>query len=395
MGNTLEGMEEVSMPWKVITQVENRKSLAIRYYSGIWTMKELCEEYGISRKTGYKWLNRFEAQGEEGLQDLSRRPLIVPHQTAFGVIEALMNKKLQYPKWGAKKLRRLLIKDGIDNVPSESTLHRILERCGHVKRRRRRNKFVREETSLTRPLHANHVWAVDFKGWFRTGDGQICEPLTVSDLHSRYVLACEGFRRIDTESVKSVFEDLFAKYGKPLVIRSDNGAPFSSRALCGLSRLGAWWISLNIEPELIKPGHPEQNGGHERMHRTLKLELLDKVGKDLDEQQKFFDKWRRTFNTIRPHEAIGMRCPTELYEKSERRYEGKELSYKYPENYKVRSVKTEGSIKWQGKLIYVSQTLTGYKVGIRAVSPEKYEVYFRTKRLGILSPENKKVLPMS
>lgn len=395
MGNTIEGIEEVSMPWKVSTHVDERKELVFRSFKGDWTIKELCQEYGVSRKTGYKWIERFERQGEEGLLDRSRRPKKTPHQTSEDLVVAIIAKKHQHPKWGAKKLKKLLSKEGWVGVPSESTLGRILNRYGLVKHKRRRTKVWRNQTALTQPMYPNHVWAVDFKGWFRTKDGKRCEPLTISDLYSRYVIACFGFEEIRTQKVQEEFTRVFQQYGQPLIIRSDNGSPFSSRALLGLSKLSVWWLGLGIEPELIKPGHPEQNSEHERMHRTLKLEVLDKVGQTIKEQQKHFDMWRKTYNTIRPHESLGMKCPVELYEKSPRGYIDGGKPYEYPEQYKVRSIKTNGEMKWQGQKIYISEALVKQRVALKAVTPTEYELYFRTKRLGIIKTGHTKVLPMS
>lgn len=383
------------MPWKVRTHVEVRKALVVRYLRGEWTMTALCQEYGVSRKTGDKWLKRFTRHGEEGLAHRSRRPKKVPHQTADAVLAAVIAKKRQYPKWGPKKLRRLLCTEGVRAVPSESTIGRLLQRYGLVHPQRRRKKSPRHPTPLTTPLYPNHVWAVDFKGWFRTRDGKRCEPLTISDAYSRYVLACAGLTRITTKDVHAVFEQVFRRYGQPLIIRSDNGAPFASRAVVGLSSLSVWWLQLGIEPELIAPGHPEQNGGHERMHKTLKVELLDTVGRNGQDQQQRFDAWRRTFNTIRPHEAIGMHCPAEWYTPSPRRYRKRLTPYTYPARYKIRRIKRNGEMRWQGRKVYVSETLGKQQVGLKPVTPTAYELYFRTKKLGMITTDDTKVLPVS
>ena len=384
------------MPWKVNTQVENRTTFALRKLDGSSTMKDLCKEYGISRKTGYKWLNRFKRQGEEGLRNKSRRPKTQPHQTSESIVSAVIEEKRKHPKWGPKKLHCILSKRGLESLPSKATLGRILDRYGLVKKhKKRRGRLVRAPMQLTRPMYANHVWGVDFKGWFATQDGKRCEPLTISDLYSRYVIVCHGLRSTKTLHVREVFEAVFRKYGKPLIIRSDNGVPFSSQSLSGLSSLSVWWMSLGIEPELMDPGHPEQNPEHERMHKTLKFEILDKAGRDLEAQQKIFNKWRNEFNTVRPHEAIGMKCPCELYEKSAHRYSKIIKPYQYEENMLVRSVKNTGWIKWQGKRLYLSKTLKKHQVGIKSITPTEYEVYFRTKKLGFIKAGDNKVLPMS
>lgn len=383
------------MPWKVSTHMNERKLLALGYLKGDWTMKSLCQAHGISRKTGYKWLGRFITQGELGLLDRSRRPRRTPHQTPESLVTALIAKKRHYPKWGPKKLRCLLEKDGVNALPSESTLGRILNRYGLVKHKRRRSKTWPNRTILTQPMYPNHVWAVDFKGWFRTRDGKICEPLTISDLYSRYIIACVGLEDVKTHRVQEVFKRVFQQYGQPLIIRSDNGVPFSHRSVVGLSRLSVWWFELGIEPELIKPGHPEQNPEHERMHRTLKLEILDDVGQTITDQQKRFDEWRRTYNTIRPHESIGMKCPIELYEKSPRKYNDNIKPYEYPEQYMVRSIKPSGDVRWKKNRVYVARALSYRKVGMKPITPTEYELYFRTKKLGIVKTGCTTVLPMS
>lgn len=395
MGNILYGIGEVPMPWKVSTHMNERKSLAFKYFKGDWTMKSLCQEYGISRKTGYKWLKRFITHGEAGLLDRSRRPKRTPHQTPESLVVAIIAKKHRHPKWGPKKLKCLLEKDGMNMVPSESTLGRILQRYGLVKHRRRRAKTWPNQAVLTQPMYPNHVWAVDFKGWFKTRDGKKCEPLTISDLYSRYIIACVGLEEIKTHKVQEIFKRVFHQYGLPLIIRSDNGVPFSHRSIAGLSRLSIWWFELGIEPELIKPGHPEQNPEHERMHRTLKLEILDDVGRTIIDQQRHFDKWRKTYNTIRPHESIGMKCPADLYEKSPRKYNGNIKIYEYPEQYLVRTVKQNGDIRWKMGRTYVARVLSNRKVGLKPRTPIEYELYFRTKKLGIIKTGCTSVLPMS
>lgn len=383
------------MPWKVSTHVEGRKTLAVRYLRGEGTMRALCQEYGISRKTGHKWLNRFARHGEEGLANRSRRPKTVPHQTSDAVSAAVLAKKRQYPKWGPKKLRRLLCTEGMPAVPSESTIGRLLQRYGLVQRKRRRHQRERHPQPLTTPLYPNHVWTVDFKGWFRTRDGKRCEPLTISDAYSRYVLACTGLPSIATPQVRAVFEKVFRRYGQPLIIRSDNGAPFASRAVSGLSSLSVWWLQLGIEPERIAPGHPEQNGVHERMHKTLKVELLDTVGENGRDQQRRFERWRRIYNTIRPHEAIGMHCPAAFYAPSPRRYRTGLTPYVYPAGYKIRRLKRNGEMRWHGRKVYVSETLGKQQVGLKPVTPTAYELYFRTKKLGMITTDYAKVLPLS
>jgi len=383
------------MPWNVRTQLEKRKEFIDEVVYKKQDITTACQRYGISRKTGHKWLSRFRGHGESGLKDRSRRPRRSPNQTKESIVEVLIKKKQRYPKWGPKKIRVLLKREGIEGLPSKATIGRIFERYDLVKKKRRRSKRIRARQDLTRPMYANHVWAVDFKGWFKTRDGKRCEPLTITDLYSRYLIECYALENTRTEAVQGVFERVFKKYGLPLIIRSDNGSPFSSQALCGLSRLSVWWMKLGIMPELIEPAHPEQNGEHERMHRTLKHELLDEVGKNITRQQMRFEEWKKEFNEIRPHEALGMQTPDKYYKKSERRYKLLKIGFEYPTEYATRSVKKDGYIRYGGSLYYLTETLKKEKVGLKQLNPQETEIYFQTKRIGKIIKGHNKVLPMS
>lgn len=363
----------------------------LKVKAGERSFKALCQSFGISRRTGYKWWERYREGGVEGLAERSHRPHTCPHASDPVWIERAVDLRLRHPSWGPRKLRvKLAQRYGRKNLPAASTLGHQLKLRGLVRSRRRRHG---RPTVLRGPLtqadSPNRVWAVDFKGWFRTGDGERCDPLTVSDLFSRYVLCCEAVGHQSYEAVRPVFERLFSLYGLPEVIRVDNGSPFASTGAGGLSRLSVWWMTLGIKPEFIVPGHPEQNGVHERMHRTLKAETTRPPAANRRAQQKRFDAWRRVFNEERPHEALGQEVPARYYRVSARAYAGRGTSqvFVYPADYAVRRVRSNGQIKWQGNKRYVSDALPGQLVGLRQIEAGRWEVWFRSRLLGELHDE--------
>jgi putative transposase len=307
------------MPWKEVMPMEERVRFVLMLQDELKTFAGACRHFGISRKTGYKWWDRFERDGLFALEERSRRPLHSPRGTSAAWCTRILLLRKRRPHWGPKKLRARLIatsKSGI--VPAGSTIGRILAAAGVVRRGRKRRQPgpVLARPDLTEALRANQVWAVDFKGWFRLGNGQRCEPLTVSDLYSRYILCCAGGSDVSYDQARPTFEALFKEHGQPAKIRVDNGPPFGSRGAAGLSRMAVWWVSLGIQPEFIHPGHPEQNGSHERMHRTLKAEGIAPVAHHRRAQQKQLDRWRWEFNYERPHESLGQVTPASLYRKS-------------------------------------------------------------------------------
>jgi transposase InsO family protein len=293
----------------------------------------------------------------------------------------------RYPWWGPKKLRaKLIARYGAQGVPAASTLGTILVRAGLVRGRRRRRKSGPpvEHSQLTQAHKSNEVWAVDFKGWFRTGDGKRCDPLTVSDLASRYLLCCRALNAQSFEQARPVFEKLFTRCGLPRIIRVDNGSPFASRGAGGLSRLSVWWMRLGIGVEFIAPAHPEQNGIHERMHRTLKAEATHRASQNLRKQQKRFDQWRRYFNLERPHEALGQEAPSLHYQRSQRLYRGLQIEPSYPRHYERRRVRTNGEIRWRGRKRFLGEALIGQLVGLKQIEINRHEVYFMERLLGVL-----------
>ena len=355
------------------------------YESGDYEISELAEMYGVSRKSVYKWIERFESGGWEALQDQSRAPHHHPNATPAEIERQLIALKARWPRWGAPKLRhKLLNQFGPERCPAESTVSEILRRHGLTSRRRRsKGQAVPSQQPLAHCREANQVWCADFKGWFRTGDGKKCLPLTISDAHSRYLLCCRGLSQTTGHlSVKPLFIETFRQYGLPAAIRTDNGPPFASLGLCGLSPLAVWWVRLGIGLERIEPGCPQQNGRHERMHRTLQEETLP-AARHLAAQQERFDVFRHQFNQERPHEALGQGTPASVYRPSVREYpERLPEQQGYPPDWQKRRVRHNGEIKWAGDHLYLSQTLVGQEIGLEPIGEGRWAVRFETLLLG-------------
>ena len=329
------------------------------------SMAEICRAYGVSRKTGYKWLERHQAEGVAGLADRSRAPHSHPNAVSAADEEAILKLRSQHSNWGERKLRKYLNVNWPEQAwPSASAIGDILKRHGltHAHRRRRRATPSSTLSSATAP---NIVWAIDFKGYFRTGDGERCDPLTISDTASRYLLRCQAVDRPDYAHVRPLLEATFREYGLPLALRSDNGPPFASVGLGGLSRLSVLCIRLGVMPERIKPGHPEQNGRHERMHRTLKQDTAQPPKATLRAQQRAFHSFRRIYNEERPHEALEMETPASVYVPSPRRYPARLPEIEYPDGFEVRRVKEHGDVCLAGRRFYLSEALTGELVGLQ------------------------------
>lgn len=336
-------------------------------------ISQLCLKFGISRTNGYKWLRRYREQGQSGLEDKSRRPLKVASTDGETVLR-LIEMRREYPKWGAKKLRQLLLGRGHSPIPSIKTVERILDRAGEPRVRkapRRRLRLVLREHEKLEAKAPNDVWTVDFKGWWRTGDGKRYEPLTVRDAFSRYVLCLEMLGSTKAVGVKPVFERLFRRYGLPRVIRVDNGAPFAcTRAPAGLSRLSAWWTSVGVRVSFGRPARPQDNGSHERMHADIAAELEAEPASSQALQQQAADQWRQLFNDVRPHEALGMRTPSELYLRSSCRYRGVRPPT-YPARYAIRRVSSQGCVRYAGRVVYISASVAGHDVAVRRASHGK------------------------
>ena len=374
------------MAWKDVDPMEERIRFVLKATREEMAFTDLCGAFGISRKTGYKWLNRYEEHGLEGMHELSRRPLNSPMRIEDWVEALIVRERRAHQKWGPKKLREKLVeKHELDVVPAVSTIGNIIKRHGLVKKKRRRRPVSQpDRTTRTEPTRPNEVWGADFKGWFRTKDGQRCDPLTSSDLCTRFVLICRIVDGQRIDSTKPEFRKAFIRYGMPEAIRVDNGSPFGSRGICGLSKLSAWWLQLGIRVEFIEPGHPEQNGVHERMHKTLKDETARPPAATPRAQQARFDRWRREFNYDRPHEALGMQRPAQRYQRSSLRYTAHPAPPEYPLHYEVRMVKRAGVIKWRNRLYYIGESLRGMALGLIDVADTIQAVYFGDLLLGYL-----------
>ena len=375
--------------------MEQRFQFVRDVLDGTSSMSELCEAYAISRKTGYKWLSRYEQGGIESLQDRSRAPHRHPQEISSVVKQVILAIKTRFPRWGAPKIRVRLEREHPDwpQYPAISTIGLFLRHQSLTQSRRRHRKATPTELPLTGGRYVNQVWCADFKGHFRTQDGRRCNPLTISDHASRYLLCCRHVDRMSHDPVKTCFEHTFRRYGLPEVIRTDNGAPFSSIGLGGLSRLSYWWIRLGIWPERIEPGHPEQNGRHERMHKTLKAHTAVPPAGTLSAQQKRLDRFRKEYNEQRPHEALQMRTPSDCYHPSLRLYPSRLPPVCYPDPMRVRRVKTSGEIKLDNKLLYVSQSLTGELLGVEQTDEDSSRLWYCDYLLGQIDHRRWQIIP--
>jgi transposase InsO family protein len=373
------------MPWKEKSTLQQRKELVERCLEGRDSIAALCREYGVSRQTGYKWLRRFESGSESALEDLSRAPQRLARAMPEEVAERILQLRQQHPRWGPRKLRRLLEQaDGSVAWPVTSSIGALLKREGLVAARRRRPRVPSYQAPLAHADEANRVWCADFKGWFVCGNGQRCDPLTCTDAYSRYLLRCRAVKKTDGAHVRSVFETMFREYGLPEAIRTDNGAPFASRAPAGLSRLSMWWLRLGIRHERIQPGCPQQNGRHERMHQTLKQATASPPAANLRRQQEAFVAFEKEYNQQRPHEALDYRTPAECYTTSPRPYPAREPELVYPPGAHLRWVSQQGSVKWKSKRTFVSEVLGREAVGLVEIDQDLFEVYYGPVMLGWL-----------
>lgn len=375
------------MPWKEIHVMNERIRFIVRLERGE-RMTDLCEEFGISRKTGYKFLERYKLLGPLGLFDESKRPNRLARQYPEEIKKRVLQAKRDHPTWGAKKLYANLsgLEEGV-KLPREGTIHCWLDKNGLVKKRGR--KRYRSDLNLVvggASSEPNDIWSADFKGEFRVGDGKYCYPLTISDHYSRYLIGCEGLECPDGLGSRGVFETAFRQYGLPYAIRTDNGTPFVGRGLGGLSKLSIWWLKLGIKIQRIEPGHPEQNGRHERMHLTLKQETTRPAGKNLLQQQERFDNFVEEYNTKRPHEALQMKVPAEVYKPSVKPYPAEIPEPQYPLHDIVKTVSPGGNVSFKGrnKNFFLETALSGEKIGLRELENNKWLVSFINLDLGYL-----------
>lgn len=371
------------MPWSDTSPMEQKVQFIADWIRGLQSFSDLCDAYGISRKTGYKFVNRYLELGPEGLEERGRRPHRSPKRTSQHVEEAIVESRRRHPTWGPKKLLKILSAQHPDwTWPARSTVAEILKRNDLIKPKRRRRKIGHPGKPCSVSEQANEIWTVDFKGEFKTRDGLYCYPLTVCDDYSRYLLGCQGLLSTRVDGAKVVFRRLFKAYGLPRAIKSDNGVPFATNTLGRLSRLSAWWVRLGITPMLIEPGKPQQNGRHERMHRTLKYEATIPPSANQRTQQRRFNIFRREFNEIRPHEALGQDCPASLYRPSERQMPDRLEPLEYPAHFEVRYVSANGGMRWKRRWVNVSQTCVGEYIGLEEIDVGTWNVYFGSFKIG-------------
>jgi transposase InsO family protein len=359
--------------------MEERAKFVLEALEGWTSMTELCGRYGISRRVGYKWLHRYEKCGLSGLADRSRAPRRQAAATPLDVVNEIVALRSKHPTWGPRKLRAWLDRKKPETSwPACSTIGAILKREGLTKKRRRRSPALRAwRPPRTEADAPNRVWTTDFKGEFRLGSGRLCYPLTILDAHSRYLLDCRALPSTAIAGTRASFERVFAEYGLPEVIRTDNGVPFSSsRAVAGLSRLAVWWIRLGIQLERTRRRHPEDNGAHERMHRTLKADATRPTRRTAQLQQRAFDQFRRVYNEERPHEALAMQPPASLYHPAEKQMPKRLEAMRYPEVFQTRRINKHGQIRWRSTHHFLSETLRGETVGLEFNDAGTWNIYF-------------------
>jgi len=382
------------MPWKECSVMDERLRFVARLLEGE-RMSDMCREFGISRKTGYKIYDRYKEHGLEAFTDRSRRPWRYANQLPAQVEAAIVRVKREKPHWGARKIREMLVRrlDGDFKIPATSTIHAVLDRNGLV-RRKGPPRHRAQGTSLTLGQEPNDLWCADYKGEFKLGNKAYCYPLTVTDHASRYLLLCEALESTREDLAMTAFEQLFKERGLPLGIRSDNGVPFASpNSLFNLSKMSVWWLRLGIQIERIKPGHPQQNGRHERMHLTLKQEATRPPGMNILQQQAKFDAFISEFNSERPHEALAMKCPADLYTPSLRVYRGlSELTYPFHDRDIL--VTDCGRICMHRKRVNLSKVFAGQTIGIKEVEDGVWLVSFMHYDLGYIDLEQKTLQPL-
>lgn len=373
------------MPWAETEPMKERARFVAEWERGHYTMTELCERFGVSRKTGYKRLDRWEAEGIDGLRDRSRAPRCCPHKVAPEIARAIVEARRQHPSWGPRKLLAWLAARHPEfDLPATSTAGDLLKREGLVKRRRRRRAWKHPGAPELETAAPNDVWTADFKGHFRTRDGTYCYPLTIVDQHTRYLLRCQALGSVRTVEAQPVFERLFREVGLPQAIRTDNGAPFASTGIHGLCAMNVWWIRLGIAHQRIEPSHPEQNGAHERMHRTLKQEATRPPGQTLRGQQRKFDRFRREYNEERPHQALRDRPPASRWRPPRCPYPSPLPKPEYPGHHLVRLVSNAGTFRFKVRQIFLSNALAQDYIGLEETNDGIWGIYFYDVRLGTL-----------
>ena len=380
------------MSWLETCPMNERVKFILAYQQKFDDFKTLCERFNVSRKTGYKWLSRYEEEGFVGLQDRSRAPNVVANKISEACRKQILSAKCSHMDWGPKKIIAWLEQEHPNQEwPVASTAGQLLKDYGLVKTR----KFRRHVEPYSRPFsdcdEPNDVWSIDYKGQFRLQNGEVCYPLTLTDNFSRFLLACDAFERISTQRIKQVMEAVFKEYGLPKTIKSDNGSPFASTGLGAFTELNIWWLKLGITHERSRAGHPEDNGRHERMHKTLKSSVITPAKNNMLDQQIAFKSFQETFNYQRPHEALGNQRPAWFYQSSPRKFPYYLEEPTYPKSFEIRRVRLNGTIKWGGIEIYVSQALSNEVIGLKPISDRDFEVYFTSKKFALFDEEKRKM----
>jgi putative transposase len=372
------------MPWLETEPMQQRVRFVADYYRGLYSMKELCARYNVSRKTGYKWVERFENEGRGGMKDRSHAPRRCPHRIAKQLATLLCEARKAHPSWGPYKLLTCLKPrhPEIRSWPALSTVGDLLAREGLVRKRRRRRPVKHPGSVPIKTEAPNDLWTADFKGHFRTRNGIYCYPLTIADQHTRYLIGCQGLSCTKGFGVRRTFERVFREFGLPLAIRTDNGVPFATNGIHGLSQLNVWWMRLGIVHQRIRPASPQENGAHERMHRTLKAEAIRPPKGHLVAQQRAFNAFREEFNQERPHEALQGRTPAELYRPSPRPFPARLPVLEYPGHFVVKRVTNAGTFRLKHKLLFIANALKQNYIGLEEIDDGIWSIYFGTVLLG-------------
>ena len=380
------------MPWNETNAMEQRIEFIRDWLKKTHSVSELCALYGISRKSAYKWIDRYMNDGPDWAMDRSHEAALVHNKTPVEVERALMQMRLRHRTWGARKL---LHQVGLEQpqliLPQESTVCDMLKRNGLIIAKPRRRSIGHPGRPSSVVNGPNDSWSADFKGQFRTGDGIYCYPLTVTDNYSRYILGCQALSGTLLEPTKATFTRLFKEHGLPRSIKTDNGVPFSAPTLGRLSRLAVWWLKLGVMPVLTQPGKPQQNGRHERMHKTLKDETCKPPAGNSQAQQRKFNVFRREFNEVRPHEALDMHTPSQLNTASPRQTPNKLAPMEYPDRFEVRYVSANGGIRWRKQWVNVTSALNGEYVGLEAIDDGLWDVYFSFMKIGRLHERHMRI----
>jgi putative transposase len=381
------------MPWRESCAMDERLRFIAECLSGEVSKTELCEAYGISRQVGYKWLARYAVEGPSGLVDRSRAPHVHGRATADDLVDKIVALRQARPTWGPRKIIAKLEQQHPDLAwPSHSTAHEILKREGLVSARRVRRRPPPRPGALITPEAPNHVWAVDHKGWVTLGDGARCEPLTLADTYSRFLLAVSTGSGPHQAQAKPVMQRAFEDFGLPQVIRSDNGSPFATSSPSGLSALSVWWIKLGVHPERILPGRPQENGRLERFHRTL-LEAMRPACANRDAQAQRFEAFRHDYNHNRPHQALGQLVPASFYKPSPRQMPARLPEPDYPSSHAIRKVRSNGEIKLAGNLVHISSALAGEPIALQQIE-RGWRVWFYKEAIGLLDHHGRKLSPI-